>query len=98
MHVIVTYKGSFHLIEHNSLKHQRGAGIGRIFILQPPAFLPEWNVGIQTIVSDVPVIIYQKRIKTNGFSVLIFSNLKKMNLIKDKYMADFLHLAGTLEL
>lgn len=37
---VLTYKGSFHLIEHHSLKHHRGAGICWVFVLQPPAFLP----------------------------------------------------------
>lgn len=36
-----TYKSPFHFIEHHSFKHQRGVGICGVFILQPPALLPE---------------------------------------------------------
>lgn len=38
---LVTYKSSFHFVKHHSFKNERAVGIRRVFIFQPPAFLPE---------------------------------------------------------
>ena len=40
IHQVITYKDSFHLIEHNSLVDYPGAVIMHILMFQPPAFLP----------------------------------------------------------
>lgn len=37
----VTYESSLHLIKHHPFKDERRVGIRGVFVLQPPAFLPE---------------------------------------------------------